>query len=267
MEEKMLKTSWKQRLIISLVAAILLGSSIAVYAMIVLNGGSTDSTKKSSTTDVSKIEAEYEAKYAEYETRAKEISKNYFDDFKTYKSNVKAYNAEAANSSGVTNSDLKEGSGETITSTSTNYSAYYIGYCADESVFDSSFDDFDNPTYLKAPLEVKENSLIEGWYIGVNGMKVGGVREISIPGSLAYGESNEICGGYSTPLKFIIMAVEKDEQLSKLSSELEEIENRYFEAYYSSTSSEDSSEENDDDWFTVDEVEEGANADEPSNDE
>ena len=247
MEENMLKTSWKQRLIIAIVAAVLLGSSVAVYAMIVLNGGASSK----SSTNLSKIEAEYTKKNEEYEARAAEVSKTYFDDFKSYKSNVKAYNAETVNSAGVTHTDLKEGSGEAITSTSSNYAAYYIGYCADESVFDSSFDSFENPTSLKAPLNVEPEMLIEGWYLGVDGMKVGGVREVAISGSLAYGDDYEICGGYSSPLKFIIMAVEKDAELARLSSELEEIQNRYMEAYYSSMSNSSSSdsEEDSEDWF------------------
>ena len=57
MEENMLKTSWKQRLIIALVAAVLLGSSLAVYVMIVLGNG--NSASSSSSTDLSEIEAEY----------------------------------------------------------------------------------------------------------------------------------------------------------------------------------------------------------------
>lgn len=249
MEENMLKTSWKQRLIIALVAAVLLGSSVAVYAMIVLNGGASGSKKS---TDLSAIEAEYTAKNEEYEARAAEVGKAYFDDLKSYKSNVKAFNAETANSAGVSSTDLKEGSGADITSTSTNYAAYYIGYCADESIFDSSFDDYNNPTSLKAPLDVEPDMLIEGWYLGVDGMKVGGVREVSIAGSLAYGDDYEICGGYSSPLKFIIMTVEKDAELSALNAELEEISNRYMEAYYASMSTQESGDDSNEETETSD---------------
>ncbi len=240
MEENMLKTSWKQRLIIILVAAVLLGSSLAVYVMIVLNSGNASS---SSSTDLAKIEEEYNSVYSEVQARGLELSSTYYDEFSSYRSQVKAYNAEAVNAEGVSHTDLKEGTGEAITSSSSNYAAYYIGYCADESVFDSSFDDYENPTSLNAPLEVQPDSLIEGWYLGVDGMKVGGVREVSISGSLAYGDSYEICGGYSSPLKFIIMAVEKDAKLSELNAKLEEISDRYMEAYYSSMSVETTEED------------------------
>ena len=237
MEENRLKTSWKQRLIIALVAAVLLGSSLAVYVMIVLGNG--NSASSSSSTDLSEIEAEYNKINEQYEARAAEVSKTYFDEFKSYKSNVKAFNAESVNSEGVTHTDLKEGSGETITSSSSNYAAYYIGFCANEEVFDSSFDDYENPTSLNAPLNIEPDYLIEGWYLGVDGMKIGGVREVAISGSLAYGDSYEICGGYSSPLKFIIMAVEKDSELAELNSKLEEVSNRYMEAYYSSLSTDE----------------------------
>ena len=43
MNEKELKTSPKQRIVISLIAIVMLGSIIASYAAIILNGGKTDS--------------------------------------------------------------------------------------------------------------------------------------------------------------------------------------------------------------------------------
>ena len=89
-------------------------------------------------------------------------------------------------------------------------------------MFDSSFDSFENPTTLKSPISGNK-SLIAGWSQGVLGMKVGGVRQITIPGELAYGETREICGGTNKPLRFIIMAIEPGEDYRKLNSELEEI--------------------------------------------
>ena len=54
-------------------------------------------------------------------------------------------------------------------------------------------------------------------------MKIGGVREITIPGSLAYGDSTEICGGTNSPLKFIVMAIEKSQALAELETKLNQI--------------------------------------------
>ena len=74
--------------------------------------------------------------------------------------------------------------------------------------------------------------LIEGWTQGMKGMKIGGIRKITIPGELAYGDSMEICGGKNKPLKFIVMAVEKTDELAKMSEELEEASMRYQYAQY-----------------------------------
>lgn len=230
MEEQTLKTSWKQRLIIAFVALLLLGSTIAVYVMIVLGNDTIDYSKMTS----SQLETAYEEVYAEYSARAAELSAIYFDDFSTYRSKVKAYNSTTANSNGVTSKDLKEGDGDEVETG--NYNAYYIGYCADESIFDSSFDSYDDPTELGAPLTVEDDRLIEGWYSGVKGMKIGGVREVTIPSSLAYGDSYEICGGYDSPIRFIIYAIERDEQLSEIYTRLNEIYAALSSAYASSYS-------------------------------
>ena len=225
MQEKDLKPSNKQRLIFALVAAVLLGSSLAAYVLIVMGNGSVNYSKMT----MEQLETAYSDKLAEVDTVAGRLSEKYFDEFKSYKSNVKAYNSTTANSNGVQSKDLKEGDGEVLGEK--NYNAYYIGWCANEDVFDSSFDNYTEPTSLKSPLDLSSVSLIEGWYLGTEGMKLNGVREITIPGSLAYGESTEICGGTNSPLKFIIMAVAQDEELTKLNKQLSEIETALYSAY------------------------------------
>ena len=91
----------------------------------------------------------------------------------------------------------------------------------------------ENPTALESPID-PSIGLIEGWNQGVVGMKLGGVRELTISGDLAYGDTQEICGGYGSPLKFIIMAIEKDETLAQLNSELDDIYLQLYYAYYGS---------------------------------
>ena len=230
MEEKELKTSPKQRFFIILIAVIMLGSMIASYAAIVLNsGGSSDDD------GTTKISDEKKAQYEEaYNKKASEFAEKTKDDYKkfvAYKSEVKAYNETSANEDGLKSRDLLEGTGEEVKEDGSNYLAYYIGWCADESVFDSSFDDNDNPTGFSRALD-PSMGLIEGWTQGMKGMKIGGVRKITIPGELAYGDSMEICGGTNKPLKFIVMAVEKSDSLTKLSSELETAYMRYQYAQY-----------------------------------
>ncbi|MBR3319482.1 FKBP-type peptidyl-prolyl cis-trans isomerase [Candidatus Saccharibacteria bacterium] len=232
MQEKDLKPSVKQRVIFALVAALLLGSSIAAYVMIVMGNNNINYSKM----NMQQLQDAYSEKNAELDEVGEELSNTYFDEFKAYKKNVKAYNSSTANSNGVQSKDLKEGDGETIGDS--GYAAYYIGWCSDESIFDSSFDNIKEPTALKTPIIVEEQTLIEGWYLGTEGMRLGGVREITIPGPLAYGESQEICGGTNSPLKFIIMPVPISDRLKELNSELDKIYSALINAYsqtYSNT--------------------------------
>jgi len=225
MEEKTLKTSWKQRVVIIIVAVLMLGSIVLTYMLIVLNG--SGSSSKSNEDQIAELTAQYQAKSEEIETVAKPLSNKYFDEFVKYKSEVKAYNSANVNTAGLETKDLKAGTGRTLAEGDTDYSAYYIGWCADGSIFDSSFDDNDNPTSLKAPLDASIG-LVEGWNQGVIGMKLGGVRQIAMSGALAYGDTQEICGGKNSPLKFIVLAIETDPKLKELNDELD---NLYYELY------------------------------------
>lgn len=234
MDEKELKTSPKQRFFITLIAVIMLGSIIASYAAIVINGGksstgSTGETETISEEKTAEYEADYKAKLAEYQ----EATQKDFEKLVGYKSEVRAYNETAANTNGVQSKDLKAGTGRELGENDKNYMAYYIGYCANGSIFDSSFDNNDNPTSINEHglLDLSQMSLIEGWYVGMTGAKIGGVREITIPSELAYGEQ-EICDGTNQPLKFIVLTKDSDKELATLASELQLAYARYQYAIY-----------------------------------
>lgn len=98
--------------------------------------------------------------------------------------------------------DLKEGKGEAVPE-GANVKVNYMGWTPDANIFDSSFKDAE-----PEPIELQLGAVIEGWKQGIPGMKVGGVRELTIPAELAYGEQG---GGESippnTPLKFIVEVV------------------------------------------------------------
>lgn len=237
MNQKELKTSWKQRIVIIIVAVLLVGSVFLTYFLVVLGRDKTDTADSSNDAEMAKLTEEYDAKSAELEEASKPLSEKYFTDFAKYKSNVKAYNANDVQSAGLKTKDLQAGDGKTLEVEDSNYLAYYIGWCPDGSIFDSSFDDNDNPTSLKTPIDASIG-LIEGWEQGVIGMKLGGVRELDIPGELAYGESREICGAKNSPLKFIVKAIEPDENLAKISKELDEIYMQIYYSYYGSQISE-----------------------------
>ena len=220
MDEKELRTSPKQRFFIILIAVLMVGSIVASYAAIVASGASSGGSTGENQVDEAKI-AEYQEAYDKIQAEFSEKTKGDFDNFIEYKSEITAYNETSANNDGVQTKDVKAGTGKELTEGDTDYLAYYVGWCADESIFDSSFDDNDNP---KAFAKILDPSLgmIEGWDVGVIGMKLEGVREVTIPGELAYGDSMEICGGKNKPLKFLIMAKEKTEELSDLSNRLDD---------------------------------------------
>ena len=88
-------------------------------------------------------------------------------------------------------------------------------------MFDSSFSpSFEDPTSLKEPLS-GQMGLIAGWTEGVQGMKLGGVRELSIPSELGYGETDSADNacGKGQPMKFVVMAIDPGETYRKLYEE------------------------------------------------
>lgn len=217
MEEKELKTSTKQRVIIGAIAVVMLGSIIAGYAAIVAGGNSGSSSSGQEISAEKK--AQYLKEYQEKQTAFDEVSKADFEKFSPYLSEVAAYNETAANEAGLSVQDLVVGEGRELAEGDENYLAYYVGWCPDETVFDSSFDSTTSPTKFSGALD-PTGGLIEGWDLGVVGMKLGGIREITIPGELAYKEK-EMCGGTYKPLKFMVMAVENVDPLKTVNSELE----------------------------------------------
>lgn len=138
---------------------------------------------------------------AAQDAQAKQLSDQYYPTFSQYTSRPAAFDASSVKA--LTTEDLLAGTGDAITSNS-SFTAYYIGWTPDGKVFDSSL----NGNALKAPFSASPGGVIKGWTQGADGMKVGGIRELTIPADLAYGSTGS---GSSippnTPLKFIIMII------------------------------------------------------------
>lgn len=64
---------------------------------------------------------------------------------------------------------------------------HYKGWLNDGTVFDTSM----KPDREPFEFTVGVGQVIDGWEKGVIGMKVGGVRELTIPPSMAYGENGQ----------------------------------------------------------------------------
>lgn len=239
------KTTWKQRLAAGIVAALLLFSSVAIYIAVIFGKNSSSSSVNDEL--VAELEksytektTEYTKKNEEFENSTQSVRNDNLEKMIALRSEVKAYNSASANE-GLNIKDLKIGSGEALTDTSTGYGIFYIGWCSNETVFDSSLDSFDSPSKLKAPLPVTStDQLVQGMYKGINGMHIGGTRIITIPGELAYGETREdICDGKNSPLKFAVRAVSLSddslklaEELNTLSLELSALYTKYLYASY-----------------------------------
>jgi len=192
-------TPKSQRIGILIIAFVMVVGTIGSFMIMIL---SSQNSQKD-VAEQNKILEEYQK---QIEEQQKKQSDKYYSKFAKYKNSPEAFNAKKVGSK-VKKTDLKNGTGSEIKK-GTTYQAYYIGWNPKGKVFDSSF----NGKALKAPIDTSATGgLIKGWDEGVIGMKVGGVREITIPSDLAYGENGS--GGQippNTPIKFIIMIIAAD---------------------------------------------------------
>ena len=188
-----------QRIGIWIIAIALTIGTLGSFLVIVLS----NENQKIDQAQQQKLQSDYNKEIADYQAKvdaqAKELSPKYYDEFSKYDSVPAKFDASSVKE--LTTKDLKVGDGETVKD-GTSYSAYYIGWNPDGVIFDQSIDG----DSLKAPLS--SGKYIEGWNKGVIGMKIGGVRELTIPSDMAYGAAgsgDKI--GPNTPIKFIIMLI------------------------------------------------------------
>ena len=80
-------------------------------------------------------------------------------------------------------------------------SVHYTGWLTDGTKFDSSLDRDDPFTFVLAGRQV-----IAGWDEGVQGMKVGGSRKLTIPPQLGYGARG--AGGVIPPNATLVFEVQ-----------------------------------------------------------
>jgi FKBP-type peptidyl-prolyl cis-trans isomerase len=200
-------TTKTQRIGIWVIAAFMAVGTIGSFAIIVLanqNGQRDQAHINELMEDYQKESAEYQAKV---DAQAKELSDEHYGTFNKYAKRPASFDATSIKE--LTSVDLEKGDGETLTNEST-FTAYYLGWTPDGKVFDGSIDG----KSLKAPITAAPGGVIKGWTDGVAGMKVGGVRELSIPADLAYGESGS---GDSippnSPLKFVVMVIPTPEEI------------------------------------------------------
>ena len=103
-------------------------------------------------------------------------------------------------SAGLIKEDLVIGKGETA-ALGNDVVVHYVGRLTDGKQFDSS-------VARRDPLDFSlgAGDVIRGWDEGIQGMKVGGKRRLTIPPALAYGASG--CGGVIPPEATLVFEVE-----------------------------------------------------------
>ena len=96
--------------------------------------------------------------------------------------------------------DTKVGTGDEAV-TGKSVSVHYTGWLTDGTKFDSSKD-------RKEPFsfQLGAGQVIKGWDQGVAGMKVGGIRKLTIPPELGYGARG--AGGLIPPNATLVFEVE-----------------------------------------------------------
>lgn len=194
-------TSKKQRIGIWAIAVLMGVGTIGSFAMIVLQ----NSNAQRDDAKVKELTAQYEADQKKHD---EELAAKYYPTVSEYMSRPAEFNAEEVTE--LKTEDLVVGEGEEITEDS-SYKAYYIGWTPDGNIFDSSIKD----GALSAPLDVTPGGMIEGFSKGAIGMKIGGIREITIPSDQAYGESGQGADiAPNTPLKFIVYIIPTPEGVS-----------------------------------------------------
>jgi len=208
-----LRTPNWQRVVIWVIAIAMAGGSLLGFFFMAIaaknpNLSSTGITTKKEQQAQAKLDAKSAERQKKIDAQNKELTKKYFAEFSQHKARVAAF--EPSGIGDVKTEDLKIGDGAEITASNTDYSMYYIGWKPNGEIFDSSI----NGDQLKSPIP-GSGSYITGWNEGVIGMKIGGVRLITIPADKAYGSTGSGCDkdkknctvAPDTPLKFIVMAI------------------------------------------------------------
>lgn len=219
------KTSLGKRIAIWAIAGLMVISVVVVFANIIIASKNAEVDKQAVADAQAEMDSLLEERNEKLREQAKGLSAQYAAEFASYRNLVGGFGEIGE----LATEDLKVGDGETI-STSVKYSAYYIGFLNDGKIFDSSFNDFsaelsdDLSSVLTLPLSGTggSNGTIEGWKNGVEGMKIGGVRKISIPSSMGYGEYAQNDVPANSDLTFIVMMIPRietppfDERLPEL---------------------------------------------------
>jgi FKBP-type peptidyl-prolyl cis-trans isomerase len=231
-------TPRSQRIGIWIIAIVLTVGTLGSFLAIILgnqNNASQQAKIQKASSEYQKLYTDYQAKSKVYDAQvaaqAKLLSDQYYGTFSQYASLPAKFDASGVKS--LKTQDIKVGDGEKIT-TKTEYSAYYIGWNPKGVIFDQSID----KGALKIPITFTSgSSMIDGWKQGMLGMNINGVRELSIPSSMAYGAtgSGENIPA-NTPIKFVVMVIPKINEITPIQApQMPQILIDYYQSQQSGT--------------------------------
>ena len=200
-------TSKTQRIGILVIAVVMIIGTVFSFFAIILQNSNAQIDAERQSAQQEELQKEYEKYNDEVVAYQEEVSKENEEIEKKYASLIKEYEdrPDGFDNSKITElekKDLKKGDGEEVKDID-SVRAYYIGWNADGEVFDSSIGEGGT---MQPPIAVV--GTIQGWQDGVMGMNIGGVRELSIPSELAYGDQevgDDIPANSS--LKFVVVAL------------------------------------------------------------
>lgn len=209
-------TTKGQRAAIWAILVLTVVSTVGLYFSMFLGQKNESESARQQQENLEKYQAAYNEYTEKISALTDELSSKYYGTFSKYKSRAVAFNAADAEKAGIKTEDLVKGTGAEFKAEETEkYTAYYLGWKPDGTIFDGSISE----ETLKYPIVVEKSGdtwgMIEGWTEGLEGMKVGGVREITIPSEKAYGESGSANSedtaksiNPNEPIKFVVMLVE-----------------------------------------------------------
>lgn len=204
-------TRKSQRIGIAIILAVTIIGTIGSFAVMILGQQNQEQQAALLKTEQDAYQKQVDAYTAQQKTQAAELSTSYYGIFSQYASQVGTFDRDSVTT--LSTNDLLVGTGATIDGT-TKFAAYYIGWMPDGKIFDQSIDG----TSLKSPFAIDtgldSTSVIDGWKEGMKGMRIGGVRLLTIPSDKAYAakgttDSNgkEVIPP-NTSLKFVVMAID-----------------------------------------------------------
>lgn len=209
-------TRKSQRIGIAIILAVTIIGTIGSFAVMILG----QQNQEQQAAELKSEQAAYQKQVDDYTAKQKaqtsQLSTQYYPIFSQYASRVGTFDRDTIKS--LSSDDLVVGDGATIDA-STKFAAYYIVWTYDGKIHDQSIDS----GALKSPFAINglsSTSVIDGWKEGLVGMRIGGVRELSVPSDKAYKEAGtkDSAGKEdippNSPLKFVVMAIPAPDEIA-----------------------------------------------------